>query len=89
MCIYEMDLFYLYEYAVAFFRDTRRGHGIPLQMVVRSLWLLGFELWTSGRVATATSLAPNMAVLSQHGSCLQCQLRQKTRAGSQPGRLWL
>jgi hypothetical protein len=28
------DLFYLYEYTVALFRHTRRGHQIPLQVVV-------------------------------------------------------
>jgi hypothetical protein len=27
-------LFYVYEYTVAVFRHTRRGHWIPLQMVV-------------------------------------------------------
>jgi hypothetical protein len=27
-------LFYLYEYTVAVFRHTKRGHQIPLQMVV-------------------------------------------------------
>jgi hypothetical protein len=27
-------LFYVYEYTVAVFRHTRRGHQIPLQMVV-------------------------------------------------------
>jgi hypothetical protein len=27
-------LFYVYEYAIALFRHTRRGHQIPLQMVV-------------------------------------------------------
>jgi hypothetical protein len=27
-------LFHLYEYTVAVFRHTRRGHQIPLQMVV-------------------------------------------------------
>jgi hypothetical protein len=27
-------LFYVYEYAVAVFRHNRRGHEIPLQMVV-------------------------------------------------------
>jgi hypothetical protein len=28
------DLFYLYEHTVAVFRHTRKGHQIPLQMVV-------------------------------------------------------
>jgi hypothetical protein len=27
-------LFYVYEYTIAVFRHTRRGHWIPLQMVV-------------------------------------------------------
>ena len=40
-------LFYAYEYTVAVFRHTRRGHQTSLQMV------LGFELMTSGRVVNA------------------------------------
>jgi hypothetical protein len=28
------DLFYVYEYIVAVFRHTRRGHRVPLHMVV-------------------------------------------------------
>jgi hypothetical protein len=32
--IFKKDLFYLYEYTVAVSRHTRRGHQIPLQMVV-------------------------------------------------------
>ena len=35
-------LFYVYEYTVAVFRHTRRGHQIPFQMVV-SCGLLGIE----------------------------------------------
>jgi hypothetical protein len=31
---FKIHLFYLYEYTVAVFRYTRRGHQIPLQMVV-------------------------------------------------------
>jgi hypothetical protein len=30
----KISLFYLYEYTVAVFRHTRRGHQVPLQMVV-------------------------------------------------------
>jgi hypothetical protein len=44
----------LCEYTVAVFRHTRRGHRIPLQMVVNhTMWLLGFELRTSGRAVSA------------------------------------
>jgi hypothetical protein len=32
--LFKKDLFYAYEYTVAVFRHTRRGHQIPLQMVV-------------------------------------------------------
>jgi hypothetical protein len=31
---FKIYLFYIYEYPVAVFRHTRRGHQIPLQMVV-------------------------------------------------------
>jgi hypothetical protein len=31
---FKIYLFYVYEYPVAAFRHTRRGHRIPLQMVV-------------------------------------------------------
>jgi hypothetical protein len=31
---FNMYLFYVYEYTVTVFRHTRRGHQIPLQMVV-------------------------------------------------------
>jgi hypothetical protein len=31
---FPLDLFILYEYTVTVFRHTRRGHWIPLQMVV-------------------------------------------------------
>jgi hypothetical protein len=30
----KIDLFYVYEYTIAVFRHTRRGHQILLQMVV-------------------------------------------------------
>jgi hypothetical protein len=43
-------LFYFYEYRVTVFRLTRRGHQIPLQMVMsHPIWLLGIELRSSGR----------------------------------------
>jgi hypothetical protein len=45
-------LFIVYEYTVAVFRHTRRGHQIPLQMVVSHMWLLGIELRTSGRTVS-------------------------------------
>jgi hypothetical protein len=38
-----MYLFYLYEYTIAVFRNTRRGHQTPLQMVV-SHPVVGWEL---------------------------------------------
>jgi len=34
VCMTQHFLFYVYEYTVAVFRHTRRGHQIPLQMVV-------------------------------------------------------
>jgi hypothetical protein len=45
-------LFYVYEYTVVVIKFTRRGHWIPLQMVV-TMWLLGFELSTLGRAVSA------------------------------------
>jgi hypothetical protein len=41
---------YVYEYIVAVFRHTRRGHQIPLQMVVSQHVV---ELRTSGRAVSA------------------------------------
>jgi hypothetical protein len=41
-------LFFICKYTVAVFRHSRRGHQIPLQMVV-----LGFELRTFGRAVGA------------------------------------
>jgi hypothetical protein len=32
--VFKIYLFYIYEYTVAVFRHSRRGHQIPLQMVV-------------------------------------------------------
>jgi hypothetical protein len=48
--IYFFTLFYLYKYTVAVFRQTRRGHGIPLQMVVSHHMVAGNwtqDLWKS------------------------------------------
>jgi hypothetical protein len=42
----------LFVYTVAVFRHTRRGHLIPFEMVV-IVWLVGVELRTSGRAASA------------------------------------
>jgi hypothetical protein len=40
-------------------QKARRGHRIPLQTVVsHTMWLLGFELRTSGRTASALNLEP-------------------------------
>jgi hypothetical protein len=44
---------YVCEYTAAVFRHARRGHRIPLQMVVTTMWLLGFELRISGRAVSA------------------------------------
>ena len=46
-------LFYLYEYTVTVFRHTRRGHWIPLQMVVRHHVVAGNWIKASGRAAGA------------------------------------
>ena len=46
---FKICLFYVYEYTVAIFRHTRRGHQIPLQMVVSHHVIAGIELRTSGR----------------------------------------
>jgi hypothetical protein len=60
--------FNVHEYTVAFFRHTRRGQQIPLQMVVSHMWLLEIELRTSGRAVSllnlsAISLAPDFLFL--------------------------
>ena len=47
------DLFILCEYTVAVLRHTRRGHQIPLHMVVSHHVLLGIELRTSGSADNA------------------------------------
>jgi hypothetical protein len=51
----KMYLFILCEFTVDLFRHTRRGHRVPLQMVVSTVWLLGVELRTSGRAVSAFS----------------------------------
>ena len=46
------DLFYVYKYTVAVFRHTRRGHQIPLQMVVSHHVVAGNwtqDLWKSSQ----------------------------------------
>jgi hypothetical protein len=40
----ENYLFYIYEYIVAIFRHTKRGHLIPMQMVVIHHVVSGWEL---------------------------------------------
>jgi hypothetical protein len=45
--------FILYECTVAVFRHTRRGHRIPLQMVVSYHVVVGIELRTSWRAISA------------------------------------
>jgi hypothetical protein len=48
-------LFYVCEYTVAAFRHTRRGHQIPwdYRLLWATMWLLGIELWISGRAVSA------------------------------------
>jgi hypothetical protein len=47
-------IFNVCEYTVAVFRHTRRGHQIPLQMVVsHTMRFLGIELRISGRTVSA------------------------------------
>jgi hypothetical protein len=51
-CIVFQNLLYFYEYTVAVFRHTRRGHWIPLQMVVSHHVLVGNwtqVLWKSNQ----------------------------------------
>jgi hypothetical protein len=49
-------LFYVYKYTIAVFRHTRRGHWVPLQMVVSHHVVGGIELSTSGRAVGALIL---------------------------------
>jgi hypothetical protein len=48
-------LFIICKYTVAVFRHTRRGSQISLQVVVTTMWLLGFELRTFRRAISALS----------------------------------
>ena len=50
VCVLKTYLFHLYEYTVAVFRHTRKGHWIPLQMVVSHHVVAGNwtrDLWKS------------------------------------------
>jgi len=49
----DLFIYFVYEYTVAVFGHTRSGYRIPLQMVGATMWLLGFELRTSGRAVGA------------------------------------
>jgi hypothetical protein len=49
-------LFYVYEYTVAVFRHTRRGIKSHYRRLWATMWLLGFELGTSG--TTKASFQP-------------------------------
>jgi hypothetical protein len=51
----DLFLFYVCEYpvTVAVFRHSRRGHHIPLQMIMSHGLVLGIELKTSGRTVNA------------------------------------
>jgi hypothetical protein len=51
-----MYLSYVYENTVAVFRHTKRGHQIPLQIVVSYHVVARIELRTSGRAVSALSL---------------------------------
>jgi hypothetical protein len=44
--VFLKELFYAYKYTVAVFRHTRRGHQIPLQMIVNHHVVAG--TWNSG-----------------------------------------
>jgi hypothetical protein len=60
--------FYVYEYTIVVFRHTIRGHQIPLQMVWGTMWLLGIELRTSGRAASALNfwaISPDLVLCFQ------------------------
>ena len=53
---------YVFDYTVALFRHTWRGHWIPLQMVVSHHVVAGIELRTSGRaVSTLNRWAMSLA----------------------------
>jgi hypothetical protein len=65
---FKKNLFYLYEYTVAVFRHTRRGHQIPLQMVVSHHAVVGIELRTSGREPIQDPLQEQQALLTPEPS---------------------
>jgi len=46
-------LFYVCEYTVSIFMHTRRGYQILFRWLWATMWLLGFELRTSGRAVSA------------------------------------
>ena len=52
VCLF-IYLFNAFNYPVAVFRQTRKGHQILLQMVVSYMWMLGIKLRTSGRPDSA------------------------------------
>jgi hypothetical protein len=56
---FKIYLFYLCEYTVAVFRHTRKGHQIPLQVVV-TMWLLGIELRTWGKAVSTLNHWPSL-----------------------------
>ena len=50
------SLFFVYEYSVTLFRNTRRGHQIPLQMVMSHLVVVGIltqDLWKKSQLLTS------------------------------------
>ena len=69
---FKIYLFYVYEYIIALFRHTRRGHQIPLQMfvshhVIAGNWIQ--DLWKSSQTALncwVISPAPNTPVLKEY-----------------------
>ena len=61
-------------YTVSVFTHTRRGHWIPLQMVVSHHMMLGIELRTSGRAVSVLltaepSLQPKRKALHWSHPC--------------------
>ena len=54
--VFKIYLSYVWEYTIAVFRHTRRGHQISLQMVLSHHWLLGIQLQTSGGAVSAPNL---------------------------------
>jgi hypothetical protein len=61
-CLRFISLFYVYEFIAAVFRHTRRGHGIPLQMVSNYM-IPGNWTQISGRAAVLLITEPYLQAL--------------------------